>query len=139
MSAEELNTFLNRFTDDNVRLRRERKTEALTTWKPIVEFILDYVKEKKECFASIQTLNSGSYYERTKVGEPDEFDLMLVINSAEFVEDTKRFPGLRKPPTGKYSRSFDAVSCMFTGYYPISTFSRCLLCNKPSYFFVSSV
>ena len=122
MNAEDLsnlNTLLNRFTAINVPLRHDRKTEALTTWKPIVKSILDDVKERKECFASIKTFNSGSYYERTKVGEPDEFDLMVVLNNVEFFEVTNRFSGLTKPPTGKYCNSFDAVSCMFMDYYLI--------------------
>ncbi|KAL9955282.1 hypothetical protein ACROYT_G036584 [Oculina patagonica] len=101
MSGEDLsnlNSLLNSFTTKCVQLRRERKTEALNCWKPIVEDILGYVKRKKECFAALQIFNSGSYYEKTKVREPDEFDLMLVMNNVGF--DEFRSARLSKPPTG---------------------------------------
>lgn len=107
MSGEDLsdlNSLLNSFTTKCVQLRRERKTEALKCWKPIVEDILGYVKTRKECFAALQIFNSGSYYEKTKVREPDEFDLMLVMNNVEFYELTS--PRLSKPPTGKYILTF---------------------------------
>ena len=102
MSGEELsnlNSLLNRFTTDSVKLRRARKIEALKSWKPIVDGILDYVKKEK-CFAALQTIHSGSYYERTKVGEPDEFDLMLVMTNVKFSE-LATSPDLSKPPTGE--------------------------------------
>ncbi|XP_078345906.1 cyclic GMP-AMP synthase-like receptor 1 [Oculina patagonica] len=94
----DLNSLLNRFTISSVQLRRKRKTEALNSWKPIVNEILACVKAGKKCFANLQIIHSGSYYEKTKVGEPDEFDLMLVMDNVEFEE----LPGFAcsKPPTG---------------------------------------
>ena len=55
------------------------KTKALECWQPIVKAIVDYVKRTDDRFASLRTFPTGSYYEGTKVKEPNEFDLMLVI------------------------------------------------------------
>lgn len=104
MDEEELNNLqwnrlLNYFTINNVQLRRDRKKEALNSWRPIVEAILVYVRERHDYFATLQMFHSGSYYDRTKVGEPDEFDLMLVMENAVFYE--LKLPGLSNPPTGR--------------------------------------
>ena len=98
MNEEELNIFLNYFTRNNVQIRRDRKKEALDSWNPIVEAILVYVRQRHDFFATLRVLHYGSYYERTKVGEPDEFDLMLVMESAVFYE--LKGPG-SNPPIGK--------------------------------------
>ena len=99
----QMNTLLNHFTTYYVQLRRDEKKEALSSWKPIVEAVLAYVRERSrernDYLASLQNLYSGSSYEGTKVGEPDEFDLMLVMRSAVFRE-IKELPGVNKPPTG---------------------------------------
>lgn len=55
------------------------KTKALECWQPIVKDIVDYVKRSDDRFASLRTFPTGSYYEGTKVKEPNEFDLMLVM------------------------------------------------------------
>ena len=99
LSNLQMNTLLNHFTAHHVQLRREEKKEALSSWKPIVEAILPYVRERNDYLASLQCLFSGSSYEGTKVGEPDEFDLMLVMTNAIFRE-IKDLPGVSKPPTG---------------------------------------
>lgn len=97
----QLNCLLSRFTINNVQLRRERKTEALNSWKPIVDAILGYVKERHDYFASLRIFHCGSYYERTKVGEPDEFDLMLVMENAVLHE--LNLPALSNPPIGGFN------------------------------------
>lgn len=101
----QLNTLLNHFTINYVQLRRDEKKEALNSWKPIVDDILAYVRErsKSDYFATLGILHCGSYYERTKVGEPDEFDLMLVMENAVFYE-VNELPGVNKPPTGGLDR-----------------------------------
>ena len=104
MNEEELdnlqwNRLLNYFTINSIQLRRDRKKEALNSWNPIVEAILIYVRERHDFFGTLQILHSGSYYDRTKVGEPDEFDLMLVMEGAVFYE--LKLPGLSNPPTGR--------------------------------------
>ena len=106
MSREELNTILNRFTNKTVLLRSERKTEALKSWEPIVKNILDRVKAKDKRFASLQTFPHGGYYERTKVKEPDEFDLMLVMDNLELQGgyDSDEDDGLSEPPIGRLTK-----------------------------------
>ncbi|XP_068762759.1 cyclic GMP-AMP synthase-like receptor 1 isoform X2 [Montipora capricornis] len=98
-----LNTVLNRFTDSNVVLRKRRKTEALQYWEPKVAEVVQYVKERENRFSKMQILRTGSYYERSKVGEPDEFDLMLVVENLEldagpYGDDED--DGMSEPPKG---------------------------------------
>ena len=100
-----LNTVLNRFTDSNVVLRKRLKTEALQYWEPKVAEVVQYVKERENRFSKMQILRTGSYYERSKVGEPDEFDLMLVVENLEldagpYGDDED--DGMSEPPKGWY-------------------------------------
>ena len=97
-----LNSILNRFTASNVQLRNNRKTEALNFWKPIVEKIVDYVKRRDDRFASLNFFHAGSYYDGTKVGEPDEFDLMLVMENLTLDGEPyeEEDDGMSEPPTG---------------------------------------
>ena len=120
MSREDLrrlNGVLNRFTNTNVKLRQTEKTEALNLWQPIVTNIVEKVKERHARFARIQILPTGSYYERAKVGEPDEFDLMLVMDNLELDGEPyeEENDGMSEPPTGE--------SCtMYLQEIPISSF-----------------
>lgn len=97
----QLNEILKDYTSEKVTLRKDDKSEALDFCWPVVEEILKYVKIKDTRFAGMEIQRKGSYYERCKVGEPDEFDLMLVIKDLEldgvyeFIHD-----GMSKPPTG---------------------------------------
>lgn len=102
-----LDSLLNQFTDDYVKLRRERRKEALNVWQPIVNSIVADVKRRDQLgrFAKLRILPTGSYYERAKVGEPDEFDLMLVMDNLELdgdPYDSGENDGLSEPPTGIY-------------------------------------
>ena len=99
LSHQQMNTLLNHFTAHHVQLSHEEKKEASSSCKPIVEAILAYVRERNDYLASFQIIFSGSSYEGTKVGEPDEFDLMLVMKNTIFRE-IKDLPGVNKPPTG---------------------------------------
>lgn len=106
MSREDLrrlNGVLNRFTDKNIKLRQTEKTEALNLWQPIVGNIVENVKTRDDRFATIEILPTGSYYERAKVGEPDEFDLMLVMDNLELDGDPyeEENDGMSEPPTGE--------------------------------------
>ena len=100
----QLNEILKRYTSEKVTLRKDDKSEALDFCWPVVEEILEYVKIKDTRFAGMEVERKGSYYERCKVGEPDEFDLMLVIKDLElngvyeFIYD-----GMSEPPTGRYT------------------------------------
>ena len=101
-----LNSLLNQFTDRYVKLRRDEKTVALEAWETIVDEIVDDVKRRDrfDRFASLSKLPTGSYYERAKVGEPDEFDLMFVMDNLELdgdPYDSGEDDGLSEPPIGK--------------------------------------
>ena len=100
----ELNDKLNRFTNEKVSLRKSEKRKALDFWEPKVRDILENVKEKDTRFAGMEMQFKGSYYERCKVGEPDEFDLMLVMKNLELngdpYDDTED-DGMSEPPTGR--------------------------------------
>ena len=103
--AATLNSRLNRFTQSYVTLRQERKTEALEAWEPIVNAIVEDVKTRDQLgrFARLGVLPTGSYYERAKVGEPDEFDLMLIMDNLELDGDpyeSDEDDGLSEPPKG---------------------------------------
>jgi len=102
-SKATLNSLLNQFTDSYVKIRRNRKKEALKAWQPIVDAIVTRVKTMDPRFARLQILPFGSFYERAKVGEPDEFDLMLVVDNLELdgdPYDSGEDDGLSEPPTG---------------------------------------
>ena len=100
----ELNDTLNHFTSKKVTLRKSEKREALHFWEPIVKDILEHVKKKDIRFAGMEMQFKGSYYERCKVGEPDEFDLMLVMKNLELngdPYDDNEDDGMSEPPTGR--------------------------------------
>ena len=102
-----LNSLLNKFTDRYVKLRGDRKKEALRAWQPIVNAIVEDVKRRDQLgrFANLRILPTGSYYERAKVGEPDEFDLMLVVDNLELDDDpyeSDEYDGLGEQPTGTF-------------------------------------
>ncbi|XP_068727274.1 uncharacterized protein [Montipora capricornis] len=87
----------------NVVLRRELKTEALQYWEPKVAEVVQYVKERENRFSRMQIFRTGSYYERTKVDEPDEFDLMLVVENLELDDGPygdDEDDGMSEPPKG---------------------------------------
>lgn len=104
-NMSQLNTILNRVTNDKVTLRKSEKTKALQFWEPIVDNILRGVKRKdKKRFAKMETLFKGSYYERCKVGQPDEFDLTLVLENLELDDepyDDTEDAGMGEPPIGR--------------------------------------
>ena len=106
---ESLNTTLNRFTDNVVKFRRDSRTKALECWRPIVDGIVDYVKRKDDRFHALSVFHKGSYYERSKVGEPDEFDLMLVMDNLELYDEPfEEDDGLSEPPIGKVRQCSNA-------------------------------
>ena len=102
MSRLGLNGLLNRYTESNVQLRRDRKAEALACWEPVVDAIIEIVKTDAR-FASLRSIRTGSYYERAKVKEPDEFDLMLDMDSFSVVYGSARYRGdhMTVPPLGE--------------------------------------
>lgn len=96
-----LNQILNRYASERVTLRQTEKTKAKGFCRPIVEGIVEYVKIKDTRFAGMEIKGNGSYYERCKVGEPNEFDFMLVIKGLE-LDGVYEYDGMSEPPIGRY-------------------------------------
>ncbi|NXD20810.1 CGAS synthase, partial [Spelaeornis formosus] len=46
--------------------------------KRVVQHLIQAIRGSDSCFRSIEQQNAGSYYERVKVSEPNEFDIMFV-------------------------------------------------------------
>ena len=126
-----LNNFLNWYTERKVKTRREMKTKALECWQPIVKAIVDYVKRTDDRFASLRTFPTGSYYEGTKVKEPNEFDLMLVMEDLPIGCIGYRTKGNSAtdytPPLGEYIR--------FIRFFQ---FTKLITCHQLAFPIVSS-
>ena len=99
----QLNSILNRYTSEKVTLRQDEIEKAVRFWKPRLEDILQYVQNKDIRFAGMDVQFAGSYYERCKVGEPNEFDIMLVIKDLELNGEPYEDDGMRNPPRGRYN------------------------------------
>ena len=101
----DLNRVLKKYFERNVQLSQKRTNDALHYWKPIVDRIIDYVKKNDDRFASLSRFGSGSYYERAKVREPDEFDLMLIFEDLTVTSmvSSQTGPGMTvQPPLGRW-------------------------------------
>ena len=121
-----LNNFLNWYTERKVKTRREMKTKALKYWKPIVKAIVDYVKRTDDRFASLRTFPTGSYYEGTKVKEPNEFDLMLVMEDLPV-----RYIGYR--PKGNSATDYTPLGeCI--RFIRFSQFTKLIMCSSSTSF-----
>ena len=125
-----LNIFLNWYTERKVKTRREMKTKALECWQPIVKAIVDYVKRTDDRFASLRTFPTGSYYEGTKVKEPNEFDLMLVMEDLPV-----RYIGYR--PKGNSATDYTPLGeCIrFIRFFQ---FTKLITCHQLAFPIVSS-
>lgn len=103
MNEQPLEQLLNRYFNKKIQLRKERKSKALSTWQPVVDKILEEVKRVDKRY-DLTPFMGGSYYERTKTKEPDEFDIMLEILSltlGEWETYDGREDGLSsEPPEG---------------------------------------
>ena len=101
----DLNRDLKKYFERKVQLSQKRKSEALSYWEPIVDCIINYVKRNDDRFASLRRFGSGSYYERAKVREPNEFDLMLIFQdlTATSMVSFTRGPGMTvQTPLGRW-------------------------------------
>ncbi|NWI35467.1 CGAS synthase, partial [Picathartes gymnocephalus] len=45
----------------------------------VISRLVQAIRSKDSCFSSIERQSAGSYYERVKISEPNEFDIMLVM------------------------------------------------------------
>ncbi|XP_048858308.1 cyclic GMP-AMP synthase [Brienomyrus brachyistius] len=66
-------------TLDKLRIRKSPRSESTAVINTIVENIVKYLKRQTDCFRQVTSLRTGSYYENVKVGQPDEFDVILAI------------------------------------------------------------
>uniref|UniRef100_A0A3B3RXL9 Cyclic GMP-AMP synthase n=1 Tax=Paramormyrops kingsleyae TaxID=1676925 RepID=A0A3B3RXL9_9TELE len=62
-----------------LRIRKTTRSESTAVINTIVENIIKYFKNRTDCFNQVTSLRTGSYYENVKVGQPDEFDVILAI------------------------------------------------------------
>ncbi|XP_068039933.1 cyclic GMP-AMP synthase isoform X2 [Anomalospiza imberbis] len=60
-------------------LPREDVSKASTLVNTAVSHLVQAIRGKDSFFSSIEPHNAGSYYERVKISEPNEFDIMLVM------------------------------------------------------------
>ncbi|KAM7061244.1 cyclic GMP-AMP synthase [Acridotheres tristis] len=60
-------------------LARDDVSEAATLVNLVVSHLVQAIRAKDSCFSSIERQSAGSYYERVKISEPNEFDIMLVM------------------------------------------------------------
>ncbi|XP_023687780.1 cyclic GMP-AMP synthase isoform X2 [Paramormyrops kingsleyae] len=70
-------------------LRQKDKSWASETVNDLRSKFLEYLKNNAHTyFQDVTVLNSGSYYETVKIGDPDEFDMMLLLRTPrlEFTE-----------------------------------------------------
>ncbi|XP_033368851.1 cyclic GMP-AMP synthase isoform X2 [Parus major] len=68
-------------------LAREDVSEASTLVNRVVLHLVQAIRGKDSCFGSIERQSAGSYYERVKITEPNEFDIMLVMPVARIQLD----------------------------------------------------
>lgn len=83
MASRDLKEALNRYTCNNVQIKKARKKEALNVWEEAVRRIIANVSRRDSRFEIQNVLSGGSFYERLKVKEPNEFDLMLEMKKLE--------------------------------------------------------
>ncbi|CAG2257888.1 unnamed protein product [Mytilus edulis] len=87
----DINTMLNNFYEDNVKMSRNETSQNVIVVTPLVNDILQYVHERDKRF-QIQPLNVGSYYSHLKVSRADEFDYSVVLDAGSFMVWTPGTP-----------------------------------------------
>ncbi|CAN8204630.1 unnamed protein product [Coccothraustes coccothraustes] len=60
-------------------LPRQDVSEASTLVNKVVSHLLQAIRGQDSFFSTIKLQGAGSYYERVKISEPNEFDVMLVM------------------------------------------------------------
>ncbi|XP_055491191.1 cyclic GMP-AMP synthase-like [Leucoraja erinacea] len=73
----DLNQVLRAVIED-LRIRSVERSQASRRVNVVVEHLVRQIKQDP-IFDSIDTLTSGSYYERVKIFEPNEFDIMITV------------------------------------------------------------
>ncbi|KAM8738008.1 cyclic GMP-AMP synthase [Acanthopagrus schlegelii] len=65
-------------TLDKLKIKKDEISDAAEVVNEITHAIINHMKQKSECFKEVgNPLRSGSYYEKLKISNPDEFDVML--------------------------------------------------------------
>ncbi|XP_048585373.1 putative nucleotidyltransferase MAB21L1 [Nematostella vectensis] len=99
--GEVSNYSLNQYFSQKITIHQDAKQKALAAWQPPVQKILKFVEERNTYYKFDRLLMTGSYYERVKVKNPDEFDLMIEIDKEQLL---KQQPGAavypENPPLG---------------------------------------
>ncbi|XP_071385723.1 cyclic GMP-AMP synthase [Centroberyx affinis] len=62
-----------------LKIKTKERSEAASLINRTVKTIMDHLKCNTTCFKDVEDLRTGSYYERLKISNPDEFDVMLTI------------------------------------------------------------
>ncbi|XP_063447830.1 protein mab-21-like 3 [Mytilus trossulus] len=114
----EMNTILNSFYEDNVKMSRNETSQNVNFVTPLVQDILQYVHERDKRF-QIQPLNVGSYYSHLKVSRADEFDYSVVLDAGSFMNWT---PGT--PAYYNFSENMEVVKTPIP--LPSSPVGKCL-------------
>uniref|UniRef100_A0A8D0HT70 Cyclic GMP-AMP synthase n=1 Tax=Sphenodon punctatus TaxID=8508 RepID=A0A8D0HT70_SPHPU len=63
---------------DKLSLRQRQRAQAAMRVNQVAATLIQALK-KEESFSSLERLGTGSYYENVKTSEPDEFDIMLIV------------------------------------------------------------
>ncbi|KAM6365547.1 cyclic GMP-AMP synthase isoform 2-T2 [Alca torda] len=93
-------------------LGRQEVSEAAGLVNRVVTQLIQAIRSREGSFSSIERLGAGSYYERVKVFEPNEFDIMLLMPVARLqldeCDDTGAYYYLsfKRNPKEKYLLKF---------------------------------
>ncbi|KAM6082347.1 cyclic GMP-AMP synthase [Chlamydotis macqueenii] len=93
-------------------LGRQDVSEASAVVNEVVSQLIQAIRTRDSRFSSIEKLSAGSYYERVKISEPNEFDIMLVMPVARLQLDQSDDTGayyylsFKRNPKEKYLLKF---------------------------------
>ncbi|XP_071177921.1 cyclic GMP-AMP synthase-like receptor 1 [Mytilus edulis] len=99
----DINTMLNNFYEDHVKMTRVETKQNVDFVIPLVNKLLQYVHERDRRFKQ-QQLNVGSYYCHLKVTRADEFDYSVVLDIGSSLDW-----GIGTPSYYRYNGNNDVV------------------------------
>ncbi|XP_070577877.1 cyclic GMP-AMP synthase-like receptor 1 [Ptychodera flava] len=85
---------LKKICDDKVKISKSESGDTTKLVEPLVTMVLNHAK-KHDNFCKMKNLNSGSHFEKLKVGRADEIDIMFCLGGIP----------------GKYEKVTDPPSC----------------------------
>ena len=86
----DMNRLLRHYLNDRLQLSQEVSKKAIKDTEPVIKLVLEKVKAKDPRF-DMEIKYRGSYYEKVKIKEADEFDIDLCIKSLQ----------VEAPPNGR--------------------------------------